>query len=358
MYARNVDRPAKCIQGIIPSDMLKNIAKNTKGKAQDNALHTLSLSGFLRGRRSAIGPLAFATMVSAGEKSCEVYNMKNDPNADDLPGELARKEGDAPSSDPAVNEAYDGAGATYDMYADLFERSSIDNRGMRLVSSVHFDKDYQNAFWEGKQMVYGDGDGEIFARGSFTHCIDVIGHEITHGVTEYESRLIYQGQSGALNESFSDVMGIMLKQRVLKQTADNADWLIGEGMFTPKIHGVALRSMKEPGTAYDDPLIGKDQQPGHMKDYVQTWGDNGGVHANSGIPNKAFCLVATEIGGNSWEKAGKIWYNAFLKGRLNEDASFQDAANATFVVAGELFGAGGSEQKAVRDGWKAVGINV
>jgi Zn-dependent metalloprotease len=177
-------------------------------------------------------------------------------------------------------------------------------------------------------------------------------------VTQYESNLFYQGQSGALNESFSDVMGIQVKQRILNQTAEQADWLIGAGMFTSKVNGVALRSMKAPGTAYDDPVIGKDPQPANMKDYVRTSKDNGGVHINSGIPNHAFYLVATELGGYAWEKAGKIWYNAFLLGRVRSRATFQDAANVTSKVAGELFGIGSSEQKAVKDGWAGVGIKV
>jgi Zn-dependent metalloprotease len=129
-------------------------------------------------------------------------------------------------------------------------------------------------------------------------------------------------------------------------------------MFTSKVNGMALRSMKAPGTAYDDPVLGKDTQPANMKDYVHTTKDNGGVHINSGIPNHAFYLVATEIGGYAWEKAGKIWYNAFLHGRTRSKATFKDAANATLKVAGELFGVGSSEQKAVKDGWAGVGIKV
>ena len=151
------------------------------------------------------------------------------------------------SKDVAVNEAYDGAGATYDLYYDIYERNSIDNRGMSIVSYVHYDVNYDNAFWDGSEMVYGDGDGEIFDR--FTKCIDVIGHELTHGVTQYEANLAYSNQPGALNESMSDVFGSLVKQRTLKQTAAKADWLIGAGLLMPKIHGKALRSMKAPGNS-------------------------------------------------------------------------------------------------------------
>jgi Zn-dependent metalloprotease len=226
---------------------------------------------------------------------------------------------------------------------------------MKLDSTVHYGQDYNNAFWNGTQMVYGDGDGEIFDR--FTKCIDVIGHELTHGVTQYEAALEYQGQPGALNESFSDVFGSLVKQYTLKQNVDKADWLIGAGLFTRKIKGIALRSMKEPGTAYDDPTIGKDPQPGHMKKYVKTTSDNGGVHINSGIPNHAFYLAAIEIGGYAWEKTGKIWY-VTLRDRLREDSDFQNTADLTFEVAGTLFGKNSAEQKAVFNAWNNVGIRI
>jgi Zn-dependent metalloprotease len=222
---------------------------------------------------------------------------------------------------------------------------------------VHFDVNYDNAFWDGRQMVYGDGDGELFNR--FTIAVDVIGHELTHGVTEYEAGLVYYDQPGALNESMSDVFGTLVKQRILNQTADAADWLIGEGLFTSKVNGTAIRSMKAPGTAYDDPVIGKDPQPAHMKNYVKLprWDDNGGVHINSGIPNHAFYLTAMEIGGNAWDKAGKIWYIA-LRDMLRYNANFQSAADKTFQVAGVLFGSGSKEQLAVKNGWAGVGITL
>src|SRR5262249_49533152 len=151
-----------------------------------------------------------------------------------------------------------------------------------------------NAFWDGRQMIYGDGDGQQFL--SFTRSVDVIGHEMTHGVTQHEAGLIYWGQTGALNESLSDVFGSMVKQYVNNQTADQADWLIGQGLFTPLVKGVAIRSLKAPGTAYGvpvpDPVLGKDDQPSHMSNYNHTLQDNGGVHINSGIPNNAFYRAA------------------------------------------------------------------
>jgi len=184
-----------------------------------------------------------------------------------------------------------------------------------------------------------------------------VGHELTHGVTQYEAALEYEGQAGALNESFSDVFGSLVKQYALNQTVDKADWLIGAGLLSMNVKGVALRSMKHPGTAYNDPTIGKDPQPGHMKDYVNTSNDNGGVHINSGIPNRAFYLTATELGGYAWEKAGKIWYIT-LRDRLSERSDFQRAANLTFEVAGSLYGKGGQEQNTVQKAWDQVGIKI
>jgi Zn-dependent metalloprotease len=219
---------------------------------------------------------------------------------------------------------------------------------------VHYAEDFGNAFWNGSQMVFGDGDGEIVL--SFTGCVDIIAHELTHGVVDFTSQLVYARQPGALNESFADVFGSLVKQRVLNQVADDADWLIGGGLLGPTVNGVALRSMKDPGTAYDDPRLGKDPQPGHMRDYNPTSRDNFGVHINSGIPNRAFYLTATRLGGPAWEEAGRIWYATLLQ--LNPYSEFQEAADITYQVAGQRYGEGSDEQQAVRDAWSEVGIRA
>jgi len=270
-----------------------------------------------------------------------------------------RREGEPPSADVTVNEAFDGSGTTYDLFNDVYKRNSIDGNGMRLDSTVHYKKGYDNAFWDGEQMVYGDGDEDLPASerlfNRFTIAIDIMGHELTHGVTQFEAKLTYSQQPGALNESMSDVFGSLVKQYQLKQTATEADWIIGQGLFTANVNGVGIRSMKAPGTAYDDPVLGKDPQPGHMKDYVTTISDNGGVHINSGIPNRAFYITAVELGGYAWEKAGQIWYVA-LNDKLEANSKFQDCANLTYRAAGELFGAGSIEQQAVQKGWTEVGL--
>ncbi|MDZ8238571.1 MAG: M4 family metallopeptidase [Nostoc sp. ChiQUE01a] len=333
---------------IVPPHMLENVVVNGNPEQRNWAFRTLNLSAQLRGRRDIIGSISFAP--SPGEKQRTIYDAKS---GQQLPGTLVRSEGDPPSSDVAVNEAYDAAGATYDLFYEIFDRNSIDDKGLRLDSTVHYGVKYDNAFWNGDQMVYGDGDGELFQR--FTISIDVIGHELAHGVTQYEAGLQYYGEPGALNESFSDVFGALVKQKTKNQTAQEADWIIGEGLLAPTVKGVGIRSMKAPGTAYDDPVLGKDPQPGHMKDKYTGVEDNAGVHINSGIPNRAFYLAAVEIGGYAWEKAGKIWYIA-LRDRLRAKADFKKAANVTIQIAGELYGNDSNEQKAVQNAWQKVGV--
>jgi len=337
--------------------MLEQIVERGSAQQRKWALSTLSTSEQFRGQRLAAASIrALVQAAQVSEKERIVYDAEHGTS---LPGRIVRREGDPPTGDPAVDEAYDGSGATYDLYKEAYDRNSIDNQGMRLDSTVHYQVGYDNAFWNGSQMVYGDGDEDLpeeerlFNR--FTISIDVIGHELTHGVTQYEAGLVYWDQSGALNESFSDVFGSLVKQRILGQTAGEADWLIGAGLLTPNVNGQALRSMKEPGTAYDDPVLGKDPQPGHMDDYVETGADNGGVHINSGIPNRAFYIAAVELGGYAWEKAGQIWY-VTLRDKLQVRSDFKDAATKTIQVAGDLYGAGSLEQKAVEKGWTEVGV--
>ncbi len=335
---------------IIPPYILKELAMRGQGEAREAALETLVRSAQLHGRRELVSLLPAARALNTGTKRRTIYDAKNGTQ---LPGTLVRTEGGKASKDVAVNEAYTGSGTVYDFFKRIYNRNSINDAGLRLDSTVHYDRNYDNAFWDGQQMVYGDGDGVIFQR--FTKSLDVIGHELTHGVTQYEAGLEYMNQPGALNEHFSDVFGSLVKQWKRKQSADKADWIIGEGLFAKGINGVGIRSMKAPGTAYDDPRLGKDPQPAHMRDLYRGRQDNGGVHINSGIPNHAFYLAAVAIGGNAWEKAGRIWYVA-LRDRLRQRSNFKQAAALIIAVAGELYGAGSNELKAVQSAWKAVGV--
>ena len=334
-------RAPMAVRGIIPPHMLKHLAESDNPEDRRLAVRMLMRIEKVRGMRRALGE--FYVAAPTGGRCIRVYDVKHGSD-NDLPGDLIANP--AKSKDPEVKEAYGGADATYSFYKDLYGRNSIDDKGMCIDSSVHFETNYDNAGWDGRQMIYGDGDGVYFNR--FTIAIDVIGHELTHGVTEYEAGLVYQDQPGALNESMSDVFGTLVKQRVLSQTVDQADWLIGEGIFTKKVKGKALRSMSAPGTAYDDPNLGKDPQPADMKHYVKTTEDEGGVHINSGIPNHAFYLTAMEPGGFAWEKAGRIRY-VTLRDALKPKTSFATAAKRTLpgrrgaLRRGE-HGAGGGEE--------------
>lgn len=271
-----------------------------------------------------------------------------------LPGRVVRSEGDPPTNDVTVTEAYDGLGHTHKLFRAEFSRASIDDNNLSLLASVHYGTDYDNAFWDGRRMVFGDGDGQVFNR--FTSSLSVIGHELAHGVMQYTANLVYHGQSGALNESISDVFGALVEQHAANQAADAASWLIGEGLFTDQVQGSALRSMRAPGTAYDDDVLGTDPQPGHFSDYIETTDDNGGVHLNSGIPNRAFYLVASALGGHAWERAGRIWYNTINGGTLSADSDFERFAEATTATAAEHYGANSKEQSAVAEAWREVGI--
>ncbi|MGR2753780.1 M4 family metallopeptidase [Agromyces arachidis] len=275
--------------------------------------------------------------------------------AQTLPGRLVRREGGPETGDEAVDQAYDGLGETYRLFRRVYGRDAIDGAGGSLEATVHFGDRYDNAFWDGERMVFGDGDGEVF-RG-FTHSLSVIGHELAHGVTEATARLRYRDQSGALNEHVSDVFGALVEQYAMGQDAAAASWLIGEGVFTELVEGRALRSMLEPGTAYDDDVLGRDPQPAHLRDYVVTRDDNGGVHLNSGIPNRAFALAASELGGFAWEHAGRVWYDALTDGVLGPDDGFAVFAAATHAAARARYGVASRESRAVASGWRAVGID-
>jgi Zn-dependent metalloprotease len=342
-----------CACGIIPPYILESIASRGTESQRALALQTLARDSWIRSQRATRSQVRSGEVERVGppRKNRFIYTAANTTN---LPGTLIRSEGQDPSGDVAADEAYGGFGATFDLYWDVYGRNSIDNNGMDLIGTVHYGDQYDNAFWDGAQMVFGDGDGTIFNR--FTVAIDVIGHELTHGVTAATAALEYHDQPGALNESVSDVFGSLVKQWSLGQTAVQADWLIGAGLLAAGIHGVAIRSMKAPGTAYDDPLIGNDPQPDHMSRYVNTTADQGGVHTNSGIPNKAFYLTAIAIGGNSWEIAGNIWYRTLLDSRLSATAQFQDFADLTADNANQIPGA--RVRAAVVQAWHDVGIAV
>lgn len=339
----------------IPPYLLRHLAAAdhpTAAVADHPCARTLRIDTHLREQREQAVSKPRARMASATPTD-QHWSIYSAGNTEALPGEAVRRDGEPAVDDPAVNEAYAWTEQVLDLYAQEFERRSFDGEGSPVTVTVHFGQDYDNAFWDGAQLVFGDGDGELFER--FTKPADVLAHEFSHGVVQYTAGFAYRGQSGALNESMADVFASMSVQRNLGQTADQATWLIGEGLFNPAVKARALRDMLHPGTAYDDPKLGKDPQVGSMSDYVDTEEDDGGVHLNSGIPNRAFALAATGIGGHSWEQAGKVWYAALTSAEVDSTTDFEGFASATVHAADQLF-AGTAVPEQVRAAWAEVGV--
>jgi Zn-dependent metalloprotease len=351
--------PLHCV---VPPYLIDAVIRNGSEGQREWALQTIRSDHRIRsarvtnlkaragGPREGFDALAGASAIPAPDRI--IRDAQGSWEITGIP--IVRREGEPATGDADADRVYDFFGDTYGFWHDVFGRNSIDDENMPLRGIVHFGEKYDNAFWDGRRMVFGDGDGELFV--SFTLSLDVIGHELGHGITEDEGPLEYFGQSGALNESLSDVWGSLVKQHKLGQSADQADWLIGAEVIGDEFDGVAIRSMSNPGSAYDDAVLGKDPQPKHWDDYVRTFEDEGGVHINSGIPNHAFWRLATQLGGNAWERPGRIWYDALRDRHLSTTSTFRQFARITFDVATRRFGAGSAEANAVEGAWDFVGV--
>ena len=346
--------PRRVPCAFVPPYLLRHLATEDRpaAAAADPSGHTLRIDAGFRERREQASAEPSAR-ASAAAQDADRWVIHSAGNEETLPGAVVRSEGDPASDDASVDEAYEWSQQVWELYEQQFGRLSFDGAGSTVTVTVHYGQNYDNAFWDGEQLVFGDGDGEIFER--FTKPADVLAHEFSHGVVQYTSGFTYNGQPGALNESIADVFAAMSIQHAAGQTADQASWLIGEGLFKPGINAKALRSMLEPGTAYDDPQLGKDPQVGSMADYIDTTEDNGGVHLNSGIPNRAFALAARSVGGHSWEQTGKVWYGALTSSSVGASTDFREFADATVVAATQLFG-GTSVPDQVRAAWVEVGV--
>lgn len=345
------------VQCIIPPYITEQLLRSANAEVRLRAEANVAAARTIRAAReqSRTTPSLMAPRAPAGGKHRLLYDAKV---TDRLPGVLVRSEGQSAVSDPAVNEAFDHAGSTYDFYDAVFKRDSLDGEGMTLVGSVHLAEadergrfvPLDNAFWNGTQMAYGDGDGMIFRR--FTRSLDVVGHELTHGVQSFTSNIDYEGQSGALNEHFADVFGTLVRQWKTGETAQGASWLIGRDVLVSAPTRRGIRDMEHPGTAYtNDPYLGTDPQPAHMRGLYEGQSDSGGVHINSGIPNRAFVLAAKAVGGNAWGTAGRIWYDTML--RLPKRCEFQECAELCVQMAGAH---GADAALAVRHAWADVGV--
>ncbi|WP_284278153.1 M4 family metallopeptidase [Mesorhizobium huakuii] len=252
------------------------------------------------------------------------------------------------SGDPTAKAAFTVTTDLVRFYSQIFNRNSIDGAGMTLISSIHYGSKYNNAFWNGTQMTYGDGDGQIFV--DFTRGNDVVGHENTHGVTQYTLQLVYANEPGGLNESLSDVFGSMFRQWQASQAVNQADWLIGKDIMGPAATAkgyICLRDMANPAAPHC-----LAPQPTHYTQYQPGMDP----HYSSGIPNLAFYSAAMAIGGNSWAKAGQIWYKAMTGYGPSPNLKMGAFADRTRKVAGQLYAGNAAVINAVDQAWKKVGL--
>ncbi|KDA54790.1 hypothetical protein EG19_09070 [Thermoanaerobaculum aquaticum] len=281
-------------------------------------------------------------------------------NGTSLPGTLLFVEGGS-SSDSVAMAAYNNLGYTYNYYKTKFNRDSIDGAGMQLIATVHYGNAYNNAFWNGSQMVFGDGDGTTFS--PFANALDVVAHELAHGVTERTANLTYSSEPGALNEAWSDIYGANVEAYRDGAVSSNT-WKIGEACYTPGTSGDALRYMNNPtadgySADYYPERLYPNCTPSSSNDYC-------GVHGNSGIANLAYYLLvaggthprgktSVSVPAIGMAKAEQIFYRA-LTTYMTSSTNFQGARNATAQAAADLYGGTSSaEYNAVQKCWDAVG---
>lgn len=291
----------------------------------------------------SILPTGLTAMAVATLPTVTVFDCKHGTT---IPGSPVSNP--ASSTDATAQRTFNETTAVADFYYTMFGRNSLDDAGMGLLSSIHYSINYNNAFWNGSQMTYGDGDGTIFT--DFTMSNDVIAHELTHGITQFTIGLAYTNQAGGLNESLSDVFGSMFRQWRANQEVDVADWLIGKEIMGPKSIArgwTCLRDMSNPAASHC-----LSPQPMHFSQYR-----NGmDPHESSGIPNFAFYKAAMAIGGKSWEKTGKIWYQAMTSFPPSPNMKMSTFAKRTRTLAGTLFPTEPSISTAVNQAWKDVGL--
>ncbi len=342
-----------CICHIVPTKALKRFEndRSLSTAQRKNFGDTIKIDAELRKLRAQAGRLTrVATSISAplavaavAAPTVPVYDCNH---VQTLPGAMIANP--ANSADPTAKRAFGETTAVAAFYLQVFGRNSIDGTGMSMVSSIHYGAGYNNAFWNGSQMTYGDGDGSIFV--DFTKGNDVIGHELTHGVTQHSLQLNYINEAGGLNESLSDCFGSMFRQWEAKQNVTQADWLIGKDIMGPLAlqKGYAcLRDLANPAAKHclaPQPTKYSQYKPGMDP------------HESSGIPNLAFWATAMAVGGNSWDKVGQIWYKSMTGFGPTPTMKMQAFADRTRAVAAQLYPGNAAVAGAVNAGWKKVGL--
>ena len=337
---------------IIPKDVLERFAKDKKLSDADRKSFADSAQyedawRKVRDANSKLSASAQTLLVSGLlPVGPPVVTVSDCQHGSTLPGVPVANPGS--SSDATAKRAFVEATGVAEFYQTVFGRNSVDNAGKTLASSVHFSVNYNNAFWNGNQMTYGDGDGNIFI--DFTNSNDVIAHELTHGVTQFSAQLAYANEAGGLNESMSDVFGSMYRQWRGKQTVDKADWLIGKDIMGPGAIAKGFTCLRDMSSPADKHCLAA--QPTKFSQYK-----NGmDPHYSSGIPNFAFYKAATAIGGKSWEKTGKIWYQALTGFAPQPNMKMSVFAKRTRTLAKSLFAGDPLVFGAVDKAWTAVGL--
>lgn len=270
-----------------------------------------------------------------------------------LPGRLVRADRADETGDTVIDAAHENCGIVLRFLEERMQRSSIDDNGWPIVASVRYGRNVMNAFWDGSALRFGEGDGIYF--GPFCHALDIVAHEIAHGLVAFTSDLVLEEETGALHESFCDVFGAIVTQWHLGQSVAEAVWRIGKGAMLSTSGIESIRTFTEEKAFVGHIYLGDDVQPKHMRDFVRTTDDRGGIHINSGIPNHAFYLAATALGGNIWERAGLVWLNS-IEG-LSKKATFVEAATKTVLEARKVF-EDDADVDHVRSAWARVGVEA
>jgi len=344
-----------CTCHIIPEDVLKRLAKDKSFSEEQrtNFANTAKIDVEVRKLRDQAsrltrvagitGMMAVAPAAGAAAPSVTVFNCNHGQT---LPGTQVLNPGS--STDPTAKRTFGETTLVAAFYAQAFGRNSIDNAGMTLVSSIHYGTNYNNAFWNGSQMTYGDGDGAIFV--DFTKGDDVMAHELTHGVTQYTLQLNYTDEAGGLNESISDCLGSMFRQWTATQNVNQADWLIGKDIMGPTAIAkgfTCLRDLAKPDAKHclaPQPTKYSQVKPGMDP------------HLSSGPPNLAFYTACMKLGGNSWDKIGQVWYRSMTGFGPTPNLKMKAFANRTRAVASQLNPGNNAVFNAVDAGWKKVGL--